>query len=158
MRRSVVLAGALTLACMLGALLVTRAQQREGAVSATQAAWALRRVHAAVFPSFPLADVGCFTLRPGRSQSRVFVIDPSYTDYQTVHCEVAVRRGGAGYLVRVTQSWDDGARPTEDGPIGWVRRLLYKPPWHLWSYSVLPGGGVIVLPEQGARTPQSYAH
>lgn len=157
-RRVVVLAGGCALLCLIGTVLALRAQQRAAGVSAAHAAWALRRVHAAVFPAFPLADVGCFTLRPGHSQARVFVVDPSYTNYQTVQCDVAVRRNGAASQVSIMQSWDGADRPTAGGPLGWLKRLFYKQPWHLWSYTVLSSGGVIVLPEQGERTPQSYVH
>jgi hypothetical protein len=149
--------GALLLGMTACVLIALQVHQRAGAVSSAQSAWALRRVHAAVFPSFPPADVGCFMLRPGHSQIRVFVVDPSYTDYQTVQCDTSVRRSGAGYFVTVTQSWD-GVQPPATGVFGWVQRLFYRPPHHVWSYRVLPQGNVIILPEQGERTPQSYTH
>ena len=151
------LCGALALG-VVALLCLYRFQQRTPAVTASRAQWAIRRVHATVFPSFPLADVGCFTLRPGHTTTRVFVVDPSYTDYQTVRCDEQVTRAGQAYLVTITQSWDDAHAPTASGLLGWVERRFYKPPRHSWLYRVLPGGVVIVLPEQGPPTPQSYVH
>jgi hypothetical protein len=145
------IAAALGLATLL---IVLRLQA--SAVSTAQAQWAIRRVHTVVFAAFPLGNVGCFTLQPGRSQATVAVLDPSYTDYRIVQCDTRVSHAGQGYLVTFTQSWDDGRAPTDLGLLGWVKRLLYRPASHTWSYRVLPGGTVITLPEHGPAPPQSY--
>src|SRR5581483_1834086 len=126
-RRLLLILSAAVALGLAGSLAWPHVQRRPPTVAMPRAQWAIRRVHAAVFAAFPLGDVGCFTLRPGHSQTTVAVLDPSYTDYQTVQCDEQVERAGRDYLVTVTQSWNDEHAPTASGLLGWVERLFYRP-------------------------------
>jgi hypothetical protein len=116
----------------------------------------IARVQLSVFGA--VGDAGCFTMHTGRSTARVFVVDPSYTNYQVVQCDDEVQRDGQGYRLTVTQSWDDPPPPDGVGPVAWLQRLFYRPAYHTWTYIVRKDGTVLALPERGKVTPQSYYH
>lgn len=94
----------------------------------------------------------------GHGHARIFVVDPSYTDYWDVACATSATRTGKDILLAITQSWDATTPPDGSTPWGWVRRLFYRPASHTWLFRVHPDGSVVTLPERGKRLPQSYAH
>lgn len=145
---------ALCLAILLGALLSARGVS---ALPAQRTVWALAQVDRDLFSGFPSPGTSCFALRAGHSRAQVFVVDPSYTDYWDVGCETSAIRSGRDYLLTIDESWQE-ALPQGWGPVGWVRRLLYRPPSHTWTYRVHPDGTVVALPERGKPAPQSYSH
>lgn len=150
--------GVVLLALLFGGAAVWRIRGADAAVPRREAIWALTRVQASVFGAVSTIDIGCFSLRTDASDVRVFVVDASYTNYESMHCEKRIRRDHGEYLVTITQSWEDRSTPDGSGPIGWIRRLLYRPPFHSWSYRIRPDGRVLVLPEHGEPPPQSYVH
>ena len=145
---------ALCLAVLLGALLSTRGAE---ALPAQRTVWAIAQVDRELFSGFPPPGASCFALHAGRSRAQVFVVDPSYTDYWDVGCETSAVRSGRDYLLTIDESWQE-ALPQGWGPVGWVRRLLYHPPTHTWTYRVYADGKVVALPERGKPAPQSYSH
>jgi len=145
---------ALCLAVLLGALLPARGA---ATLPAQRTVWALAQVDRDLFSGFPSPGTSCFALRAGRSRAQVFVVDPSYTDYWDVGCETSAVRSGRDYLLTIDESWQE-ALPQGWGPVGWVRRLLYHPPSHTWTYRVHTDGTVVALPERGKPAPQSYSH
>lgn len=145
---------ALCAAILLAALIYPKGA---AALSAQRTVWAIAQVDRDLFDAFPSPGASCFALRAGRSTAKVFVVDPSYTDYWDVGCESRAIYSGRDYLLTITESWQD-TPPQGWGPIGWIRRLLHHPPSHTWSYRVHPDGTVRAQPERGNPPPQSYSH
>lgn len=156
--RGLIALGTALLLCVIAVVGTIVYHQLTPDVPEARARWAIRQVDRAVFGGVPIPGSNCFSSHTGHSTATVFVSDPSYTNYQTVNCTLSVHRSAGDYLLTVTESWDDTIPPTGWGPIGWVRRLFYRPASHKWLYRVRPDGAVLTLPERGAPAPQTYYH